>query len=421
VKQRIGAGIRRLFALHALVLCLLFSGLVLGYALVAEDNVFNAQLDNESAYLQAGFRAYGVLPAVRYPFMRVHDGWDDLPEPVRRMHAREPDRVEFTQPDGAVLHVRQVALSPHDSVVLVARVEAFGFAGHTWKPMLALLVLLSALLVATGAWLVYRRVERLVAPLGHLTRRLQAGDAPPAAPPAASPASRLADDLPNNEIGYLARVIDRQWRQLESQLARERDFTRDVSHELRTPLTILRNLHQQLAAGDGATPAQVRQLGEMLDWQQSTVDILLALARQESLAREEIDLAAAIERAILTRPDTAWPEGFALTVEVPDGVRVTGNVRLLDLLLANLLDNALKYGAEPALLIAFEAPWLSFANPLAGTTRPSTAGIGQGLHLAARICAVHGWELRLDARPGERFMAAVRLGTNLPPESNDPA
>lgn len=410
MKERISVGIRRLFALQAVVLCLLFSGLVLGYALVAEDNVFNAQLDNESAYLQAGFREHGVLPAVRYPFMQVHDGWHDLPEPVRRMHAREPGRVEFTQPDGAVLHARQVALSPHDSIVLVARVEAFGFAGHTWKPMLALLVLLSALLVATGTWLVYRRVERLVAPLGRLTRQLQADGAPLAAPLA----SRLADDLPDNEIGYLARVIERQWRQLESQLARERDFTRDVSHELRTPLTILRNLHQQLAARDGATPAQVRQLGEMLDWQQCTVDILLALAREESLAREEIDLGAAIERAILTRSDAAWPEGYALTVEVPDGVRVAGNARLLDLLLANLLDNALKYGAEPALRIAFEAPWLSFANPLAGTTPPSTDGIGQGLHLAARICAVHGWELRREARPGERFVVAVRLGAHRP-------
>ncbi|WP_306397981.1 sensor histidine kinase [Telluria beijingensis] len=407
MKQRISIGIRRLFALQALVLCLLFSGLVLGYALVAEDNVFNAQLDSESAWLQAQYRAHGVLPEPRYPFMRVHPGWDALPEPVRRLHAREPGRVEFTQPGGEVIHARQVALSPQASVVLVAQVEPFGFAGHTWRPVLALLLLLSALLVGAGTWLVYRRVEKLVAPLGRLARQLEQADGAPLAP-------RFADGLPDNETGYLARVIEGQWRQLEAQLARERDFTRDVSHELRTPLTILRNLHQQLATESGITPAQVRQLGEMLDWQQSTVDILLALARQESLARTDIDLGAAVERVILARPDTTWPDDFALTVGIPDRTTVACNPRLLELLLANLLDNALKHGAEPALDIACDGGWLTFSNPVANaSSKPAQAraeGIGQGLHLAARICAVHGWELRVDEQAGGHFTAAVCLG-----------
>lgn len=261
MKQRIGIGIRRLFALQALVLCLLFGGLVLGYALVTEDNVFNAQLDSESAWLQAQYRAHGVVPEARYPFMRVHPGWDALPERIRRAHAREPGRVEFTQAGGAVIH---------------------------------------ALLVGAGAWMAYRRVERLVAPLGRLARQLEQAGGAPLAP-------RFAAGLPDNEIGYLARVIEGQWRQLEAQLARERDFTRDVSHELRTPLTILRNLHQQLGTGAGIAPAQVDQLGEMLDWQQSTVEILLALARQESLARTDVDLGAALERVVWPVPTRPGP------------------------------------------------------------------------------------------------------------------
>lgn len=209
-------------------------------------------------------------------------------------------------------------------------------------------------------------------------------------------------------------MIEGQWRQLEAQLARERDFTRDVSHELRTPLTILRNLRQQLATGAGITPAQVEQLGEMLDWQQSTVEILLALARQESLARTDVDLGAALERVVLARPDTAWPDDFALTVDIRDRTTVACNPRLLELLLGNLLDNALKHGAEPALDIACEGGWLTVSNPyVIPSSSPDHAradGIGQGLHLAARICAVHGWELRVTAQAGGHFMVAVRVG-----------
>jgi signal transduction histidine kinase len=398
MNHRIGARIRALFVFQALFFCAVFTGFVLSYAFVVEDNIFNLQLDSEAAYIHEQYQQQGVLTEPRSSFMRLYRSWGDLPDAVYQLHLREPQRVEFSLPGDEVIHVKVLNLAPHAQFVLVAYVRPFEFANRTWPAMLKLLALLSAVLIILTSGLAYWRIKLTLAPLDRLTRQLQqplAGDLPPS----------FAAGYPNNEIGFLASVIEQQWQQLQSSLARERDFTRDASHELRTPLTVLWNLHQQLVQEPTIDPVQVSQFGDMLAKQQQTIDVLLALARAEILGREPIRLIAAVEQSILMHPMMASVEDGALDVDIDPQCWVACNARLLDLLLANLLDNALKYGCGFALSIRLVGCCLYYANARTGS-EPSL-GIGQGLKLARRICAVHEWGLHIDERHDDQFVVAV--------------
>jgi len=133
-----------------------------------------------------------------------------------------------------------------------------------------------------------------------------------------------------------------------------RDFVANVSHELKTPLAAIRGFAETLV--DGAVAErdtalrfsqrildQCHRLGELLD-------DLLTLSRLESSepirARERVALGALAEEAIELVTPRAEAKGVRLRLEAPAGIEIAGDAEGLVRLLANLLDNAVKYNRE---------------------------------------------------------------------------
>ncbi len=227
-----------------------------------------------------------------------------------------------------------VAMTTHSRSQLLQRLVVFSVA-----PQVLLLLMLAA-------WL-RRSISADMRPLARLQRALSqraAADLSPL-PDSVSGAARTRD------VESLAQSIDGLLFRIEQSVRAQREFAGNVAHELRTPLAGLRAAAEYgLAQSD---PQLLREQLEVVlqsqDRANHLVDQLLALAlADESRAHLQLqplrlgELVREVVLRYLTRADQA---GVDLGAEGLDGTeQALGDAVLLEGLLNNLLDNALRYG-----------------------------------------------------------------------------
>jgi two-component system heavy metal sensor histidine kinase CusS len=162
-------------------------------------------------------------------------------------------------------------------------------------------------------------------------------------------------DLPEHkdELFELTKTINELLARIEAGLQQQKQFTSDASHEIRTPLSAIRGtlevlirkqrepkLYEEKITG---VIAQVDRLDALLDQ-------LLQLARIESginnVKKETIFLSTVISSLKESWTESANIYKITIHVQVTDQVKVTGNKLFLELILDNLVSNAIKYGKE---------------------------------------------------------------------------
>ena len=210
-------------------------------------------------------------------------------------------------------------------------------------------VAVQLVLLAVLAWWLRRTISAQLQPLQRLQRAVQRRDADDlrALPPV------LSDAATTRDIQRLGQSVNSLFERLARSLAAQREFTGNVAHELRTPLAgIGAQAEYALAQPD---PAVWREQLEGILRSQArashTVTQLLALARadeaQPTLQLRPVALGPLAREAVLQ----ALPRADALGVDLgaqglDSALEVPGDAVLLEGLLGNLLDNALRHGAD---------------------------------------------------------------------------
>jgi heavy metal sensor kinase len=197
------------------------------------------------------------------------------------------------------------------------------------------------LLAGAGGYALARRALSPIDQLATETRRITA--------------ERLHERLtvPNDqdEIGRLAAVINDTFARLESSFERLRRFTSDASHELRTPLSVIRGVGE-MGLREMRTPEEYQEaLSSMLeevDRLTRLVDTLLRLSRADAgtipLARQVVDLGQVTQDVAGSLAVAAEERQQRFDVEVAEDLRVYCDPLLVREALANVVDNAIKYG-----------------------------------------------------------------------------
>lgn len=138
-------------------------------------------------------------------------------------------------------------------------------------------------------------------------------------------------------------------RQLE---ALRQEFVANVSHELRTPLSLIKSAAETLIDGGREDPVVTVRFLEIIDKHANRlthlIDDLLLLARIDSgrveLNLRPVDLRAAAGDALDDAALIARARDVTLVNEVPGSLRAEADPERLRQVLANLIDNAIKYG-----------------------------------------------------------------------------
>ena len=250
---------------------------------------------------------------------------------------------------------------------------------------------------------------------------------------------RLDLELPDDEIGRLARTFDEMIARLDAAFERQRRFTADASHELRTPLTVMKG-QIDVALQQERDPENyrevLREVNEEVDRLVRLAGSLLTLTRADAgeitMVFESVDVAETVAGAVDHARATAQTRGIDLRV-VPEGsVAVPADEGLLLQLLLNLLDNATKYtpaGGEVTVgwSVAEDSVELWVSDDGVGIPEEhipfvfdrfyrvdkarsrADGGVGLGLAITRWIAEAHGGSIGVESAPGKGSSFKVRL------------
>lgn len=272
---------------------------------------------------------------------------------------------------------------------------------------------LSLLALAVG----YGLAGRLAGRLERLAGRVAAHDS-----------GRLAESGMERELLAVAEALD-QYRLRQSEvLERERAFASNLSHELRTPLTAIRTDAEMLAALPNVPESVARRGNRIMD----SVDrisrlssSLLLLAREAKPAMpEEINLPAALA-AVWADLQASSDENLSLRCDMSPSVVVLADQALLDLVLRNILDNALRYSAAGEIVCTVHGTCLSIRDNGPGFapddlprvferfyTGPQGAH-GLGLALVRHACQASGWQVSATNCAAGGALLIIDFGVSL--------
>jgi signal transduction histidine kinase len=241
--------------------------------------------------------------------------------------------------------------------------------------------------------------------------------------------ARVAPTGPRDELRELAETFDEMLGRLQAAFEGQQRFIANASHELRTPLAVMRATADVVLDDPDSTPGDLRAMAADIraevDHAEHLIGALLILARNERglNVREKVDLATAAEDVL----DTA-SLGDRRVHATLDPAVISGDPVLAEHLIANLVDNAVRYNLAAGdiwistgttaggsrLTVANTGPVISpddagriFQPFQRLSDRTSRDGFGLGLAIVASIAAIHGGTV--TARPRDAGGLAVTV------------
>ncbi|MCJ2039973.1 HAMP domain-containing histidine kinase [Methylobacterium sp. J-059] len=302
-----------------------------------------------------------------------------------------------------------------------------GVIASTFGTSLAVVVLLGVI----GGWVVAGRVLKRVDAMTETAGTIMAGDLGRRLPVAGN----------GDELDRLAQNLNLMLERIGELMRGLREVSDNIAHDLKTPLTRLRNRADEALRGERSPDALRAALDGVIEDSDGLIRVfnaLLMIARLEAgNAREMMapfDLGPSVRAIGELYEALAEERGQRLDVSAPDGLIVDGNRELAGQALANLLDNAIKYGAEArggspggivmaasrigaeiVVTVADRGPGIPEAERGRVLDRfvrledaRSAPGFGLGLSLVAAVVRLHQGRLTLeDNAPGLRVAIAL--------------
>jgi signal transduction histidine kinase len=278
------------------------------------------------------------------------------------------------------------------------------------RQFLISMAVMAIIILGVSIWVV-RRVTAPLASLAAAAERLGRNVTAPPLPETGTIETRQASRAFNDMQVRLRNLIENRTRLLAA-----------ISHDLRTPLTLLR-LRVENVEDQQERDRMLSTIAEM----DSMIEETLKFARDEAVAEppRPTDLAALLQSITDDMSDAGLPVTMASVEPIVYECRPIALKRAL----ANLIDNAVKYGktAHAAINLTPKAIEITIDDEgpgipeselshvfepfyrVEGSRSRETGGIGLGLAIAQSIVQSHGGELVLSNRPTGGLRALMRL------------
>ncbi len=375
-----------------------------------------------SVYALVGFNGEPITGNVEHmpPYAFEAEGWVDVAyDPVGEHDDKRPHRAlvrSYRLPGGFRLVVGRDLREALRVRQVFERGARIGIG-------------LALVLGLVGAGFVTRRVLKRVDAIGRSSEVIMAGNL----------SQRLPVAGTHDEIDRLAESVNAMLERIEQLMNGVKEVSDNIAHDLKTPLTRLRNRADEafrLAQGEEAHKDALEKIMEESDGLIRTFDALLLIARVEAggqaITLSPVALQPLLQNLIELYEPLAEDENARLTLDAPADVTVMAHGDLLNQTLANLIDNALKYGREDGaagditlslreergqavITVADHGPGIPegdrgrvldrFVRLDASRSRP---GSGLGLSLACAILRLHHGSITLeDNAPGLRVVLRV--------------
>jgi signal transduction histidine kinase len=250
--------------------------------------------------------------------------------------------------------------------------------------------------------------------------------------------ARVPEADTGDALGELSALVNRMLDRIDAVLAGMRGALDNVAHDLRTPMTRLRGIAETaLASNDPAVlRAALEDSLEESDRVVAMLNTLMDISEAETgtmtLHREPIDLADLIRQTVELYEDVAEERGVTIETRVTGSGSAALDRNRMRQVLANLLDNALKYTpaggrveiaaanedgqvaltvTDPGIGIPAEELPHIWNRLYRGDKSRASRGLGLGLSLVRAIVEAHGGRVAVESTPGQGSRFTLRLPT----------
>jgi signal transduction histidine kinase len=336
--------------------------------------------------------------------------------------------VSITDSTGASQSVNPAQLGAQ------ARHDSRDYLLHTGLIYFGIIVIIGA----SGGYLLARQALRPIARVTRTARQLSTETLD----------QRIGLGGPNDELRELADTFDEMLARLDAAFDGQRLFVANASHELRTPLSVIRTEIDVTLSDPAASSEELRRMGQVAlaatERAQRLVGSLLTLARLQSggrgdlEVREPVDLATLVPAVLDSVETEAKDRSISVEIETSPA-RTLGDPRLLERLIGNLVENAVRHNVTGGWLrvtcgAADGRVWLHVANggqvispsdvdllfePFrrGGKVRTATRGSGLGLSIVRLIVEAHHGRLQAAAPPFGGLAVRIELPDATSPTS----
>ncbi len=246
---------------------------------------------------------------------------------------------------------------------------------------------------------------------------------------------RVSVKARSEEIDRLAKAFNSMLDRIHSLITGMREMTDNIAHDLRSPITRMRGIAEMaLTTGRDAGDCEdlaaniLEECDRLLEMINTMLDITETEAGVNTLAMEDVDIAALARDACELFLPLAEDKSVTLVTDATESSVVRGNLQRLQRMIANLLDNALKYtppqgrvtvsvqdnGDTVTVTVSDTGIGISgkdlphiFKRFYRGDRSRSQAGTGLGLSLAQAVAVRHGGSITVASSPGKGSVFTV--------------
>lgn len=220
------------------------------------------------------------------------------------------------------------------------------------------------------------------------------------------------------EMEKITRAFDRYLERMDEYVEKQHSFAALASHELRTPLTIIQTSAELIASQSDQSliGMQCKKIRRSCENMSAMILALLSITRERppQEVKEKLLLSAMIDEAIDDRQNEIRMNRTTVNNKIDRETLITSNRSLLNVVVNNLLANAIKHAPDGVIDIAYIDGQLSIRDDGSGldaddieqlfkpgVSGPNSRGYGLGLYISKLICDQQNWELSLNnASPG---------------------
>jgi heavy metal sensor kinase len=299
------------------------------------------------------------------------------------------------------------------------------------KVFITTMVILFALAVVVG-WFMARRALVGVETVTRTARRISEGSLEKRVP-----VKKRAD-----EIDQLALTFNQMLDRIENLVTGIKEMSDNIAHDLKSPITRIRGIAEvSLTSGSSLKEYESMAAGtiEECDRLLDMINTMLIISRTEAgvnqLDCQKLDIANLVRDACDIFQSPAEDKGLTMVYTGPENISIYGDIRLIQRMVANLLDNAIKYtpangridvtvstGADQSVQIAVKDNGVGisgrdlehiFERFYRCDPSRSQAGTGLGLSFSRAVARAHNGDITVASTADEGSRFTVRLPIKL--------
>ncbi|MGD0885137.1 MAG: ATP-binding protein [Thermodesulfovibrionales bacterium] len=231
-------------------------------------------------------------------------------------------------------------LSPTVIVQLGQSMESFSRFLDAFKDIFFMTMTFLTVVSAGVGWFMAKRAVSGVEAVTHTAQKISEG----------SLQERVPVKTRGDEIDRLATTFNNMLDRVQTLLTEIKEMSDNITHDLRSPITRIRGIAEvtlttgtSLSEYEGMAASTIEECDRLLDM----INTMLLISKTESgvdkLSHEEVDVGELVRNACELFTPTAEDKRVSLSCHAPGTSIVSGDVRMLQRMLSNILDNAVKY------------------------------------------------------------------------------